>query len=379
MKDIPVYRFPAEHARENGELELYDRFAAEVRGKAGAQRAEAIRRAWQKHGKTLGRTFAVYGLSAVLSALVESVADAARDNDDYETYVEKWLQAFWGNLGDNLNPLGLLPMVSDLWEIAQGYEPENPLFSGIYTLKESVERAIKYAQGESTAEWYGVAYPLLQGASLAGSGNDTAAKNYLQMAGLSGDSTDSYGTIAGRLNRSNLAYQQALLGLQQRYKTTGTGSTRSGGSSSGSKSGGYTTSQLQQMANKFSSMKGTEPLYDFYKRTLTNAGWIKADTGTKASTQSAAGGTGAGKAGTTTSKLPAATTKTPWSTSGTVDGVAGASVSMASPKGGNYNTALREAQQMANNGYDMAQITEYLIRKNYSDSTISQVSQTMGW
>ena len=220
---------------------------------------------------------------------------------------------------------------------------------------------------------------LLQGASLAGSGNDTAAKNYLQMAGLSGDSTDSYGTIAGRLNSSNLAYQQALLGLQQRYKTTGTGSTRSGGSSSGSKSGGYTTSQLQQMANKFSSMKGTEPLYDFYKRTLTNAGWIKADTGTKASTQSAAGGTGAGKAGTTTSKLPAATTKTPWSTSGTVDGVAGASVSMASPKGGNYNTALREAQQMANNGYDMAQITEYLIRKNYSDSTISQVSQTMGW
>lgn len=220
---------------------------------------------------------------------------------------------------------------------------------------------------------------LLQGASLAGSGNDTAAKNYLQMAGLSGDSTDSYGTIAGRLNSSNLAYQQALLGLQQRYKTTGTGSTRSGGSSSGSKSGGYTTSQLQQMANKFSSMKGTEPLYDFYKRTLTNAGWIKADIGTKASTQSAAGGTGAGKAGTTTSKLPAATTKTPWSASGTVDGVAGASVSMASPKGGNYNTALREAQQMANNGYDMAQITEYLIRKNYSDSTISQVSQTMGW
>ena len=174
---------------------------------------------------------------------------------------------------------------------------------------------------------------LLQGASLAGSGNDTAAKNYLQMAGLSGDSTDSYGTIAGRLNSSNLAYQQALLGLQQRYKTTGTGSTRSGGSSSGS----------------------------------------------EASTQSAAGGTGAGKAGTTTSKLPVATTKTPWSTSGTVDGVAGASVSMASPKGGNYNTALREAQQMANNGYDMAQITEYLIRKNYSDSTISQVSQTMGW
>lgn len=202
---------------------------------------------------------------------------------------------------------------------------------------------------------------LLQGASLAGSGNDTAAKNYLRMAGLSGDSTDSYGTIAGRLNSSNLAYQQALLGLQQRYKTT----------DPESKSSGYTTSELQKMADKFSSMKGTEPLYDFYKQTLTDAGWIKADTDTKASTQS--------EAEITTSELPVATAKTPWSTSGTVDGVAGASVSMASPKGGNYNTALREAQQMANNGYDMVQITEYLIRKNYSDSTISQVSQAMGW
>ena len=207
----------------------------------------------------------------------------------------------------------------------------------------------------------------------------SALLSIVQLAGLDTGAVDDYDTVAGRLNSSNLAYQQALLGLQQRYKTTGTGSTRSGGSSSGSKSGGYTTSQLQQMANKFSSMTGTEPLYDFYKQTLTDAGWIKADTGTKASTQSAAGGTGAGKAGTTTSMLPAATTITPWSTCGTVDGVAGAAVSMASPKGGNYITALREAQQMANNGYNMAQITEYLIRKNYSDSTISQVSQTMGW
>ncbi len=237
----------------------------------------------------------------------------------------------------------------------------------------------------------------LNAMSASASGNNSAKNTILQLAGLDTGAVDDYDTVAGRVNNSNLAYEEALQKMQNKYgldlyagqlklnrQYAGTGSSgsstrRSSGSRSGSTSSGYTTSQLQQMANKFSSMKGTEPLYDFYKRTLTNAGWIKADTGTKASTQSAAGGTGAGKAGTTTSKLPAATTKTPWSTSGTVDGVAGASVSMASPKGGNYNTALREAQQMANNGYDMAQITEYLIRKNYSDSTISQVSQTMGW
>ena len=101
---------------------------------------------------------------------------------------------------------------------------------------------------------------LLQGASLAGSGNDTAAKNYLQMAGVDTGSID--------------------------YRTTGsgssrTGSTKSGNTSSGSgKTGttGFTNSQLQTMATKFSGMKETNPLYDFYQKTLTDAGWLKNST-----------------------------------------------------------------------------------------------------
>ena len=40
MKDIPVYRFPAEHARENGELELY-----RASNKANAACKEAIEKA----------------------------------------------------------------------------------------------------------------------------------------------------------------------------------------------------------------------------------------------------------------------------------------------------------------------------------------------
>lgn len=223
----------------------------------------------------------------------------------------------------------------------------------------------------------------LNAMNASANGNDSAKNTILRLAGLDTNAVDDFSTVAGRQNSSNLAYQQALLGMQQRYKTTGTGGTRSGGSSSGNTSGTkYTSNNITSLLGKLAGMSQKDPMYSVIAGELQKAG-VPMDTilgtGTTASTQSAAGGTGAGKAGTTTSKLPAATTKTPWSTSGTVDGVAGASVSMASPKGGNYNTALREAQQMANNGYDMAQITEYLIRKNYSDSTISQVSQTMGW
>ena len=44
MKDIPVYRFPAEHARENGELELY-----RASNKASTACKEAIEKAISEH------------------------------------------------------------------------------------------------------------------------------------------------------------------------------------------------------------------------------------------------------------------------------------------------------------------------------------------
>ena len=123
---------------------------------------------------------------------------------------------------------------------------------------------------------------LLQGASLAGSGNDTAAKNYLQMAGVDTGSIDYSPT----LNQRQLNYTASQLALNNRYKTTGSGSsrtssTKSGNTSSGSsKTGttGFTNSQLQTMATKFSGMKKTDPLYDFYQKTLTDAGWLKNST-----------------------------------------------------------------------------------------------------
>ena len=44
MKDIPVYGFPAERARENGELELY-----RASNKASAACKEAIEKAISEH------------------------------------------------------------------------------------------------------------------------------------------------------------------------------------------------------------------------------------------------------------------------------------------------------------------------------------------
>lgn len=115
---------------------------------------------------------------------------------------------------------------------------------------------------------------LLQGASLASSGNDTGAKSYLQLAGIDPGSTDYYSTIAGRQNASALAL------ARQKSAITGTGrsskSKSSTGSSSGRKtgSGGFTNSQLMSMSKAFKGMASTDPMYSFYKKTLSDAGWL---------------------------------------------------------------------------------------------------------
>lgn len=130
---------------------------------------------------------------------------------------------------------------------------------------------------------------LLQGAELAAGGNDTAANNYLQMAGLPTGSVDSYSTIASRLNQADIAKYASQLALQNRYRTTtGTGSgRRSGGTSRSTKSGsasskvdGYTQPQLNTMFKEYSTMKPDDQRRSYYEDTLADAGRIQRLTGT---------------------------------------------------------------------------------------------------
>lgn len=236
-------------------------------------------------------------------------------------------------------------------------------------------------QGLSTVEKEKMA-ALVQGASLASTGNDTAARNYLQMAGVDSGATDTYGTMAARQNQAKVDYQNALLAMQRRY-SSGSGGSRSGNRSgnSGNRSSGnrYTSGNVTSLINKMAGMDPSNPMYSVMAGELQKAG-VDMSSVLDAGQEEAAKSTGGtGNTARTTPKLPTVENKKPWKTVGTVDGVAGASTSLSEARGGNYGTALREARQMENNGYGMDQITEYLIRKNYSDSVISQVSVAMGW
>lgn len=108
-------------------------------------------------------------------------------------------------------------------------------------------------------------------ANLAGGGNQTAADNLLtQFLNMPAGSAGSYSDISKNLLATALA-----------KKSSGSSGGSSGSKSSGGTKGSgnsWTNSQLQSMAKTFSSMKEKDPLYDFYKKTLTDNGWLNADT-----------------------------------------------------------------------------------------------------
>lgn len=159
-------------------LDAASQYNLDVRehGKAGA---------WQRNGKKIGKAFSVYLLSATFSALVESIADAVRDDDD-EEFWEKFVQALWGedgkflqgNLSQDLTILGKLPYIKNFISSLQGYESGdmslasmNNLLNAYKIWEETVklntgaqEKATKVTYYGKMTEW-GKIYKTLQALS----------------------------------------------------------------------------------------------------------------------------------------------------------------------------------------------------------------------
>ena len=135
-------------------------------------------RAWQRNGKQIARTIYVYSVGAVMLAAVQAAADALRDDDDYQTFMEKWLEAFGGNAVDELMPLNKLPIISDFYEAAKeivatwtgwdiyGNPPQSVFMQWYDSLVKGGEILHDRIMGEDTNyTWYGGIYKLLQALS----------------------------------------------------------------------------------------------------------------------------------------------------------------------------------------------------------------------
>ena len=113
----------------------------------------------------VARAFAVYAATGVLTAAAAAVVDAFRDDDDEKDWVEKYMSAVGANTVDNLNPAGLLPGVSDVLSLLEGYEPSRLDTQSLQRIVWAAQEVKKYADGESKQNLYGVTYKIAQAAS----------------------------------------------------------------------------------------------------------------------------------------------------------------------------------------------------------------------
>jgi hypothetical protein len=77
--------------------------------------------------------------SIVFNAALKSIIMAMRDDDDDESYVEKYFEHFVGDLKDNLNPLSLIPFVKDIVSIFNGYDVERMDMALFSDLKNAID------------------------------------------------------------------------------------------------------------------------------------------------------------------------------------------------------------------------------------------------
>ena len=153
-------------------IDAFDKYHADL------QRGMTRQQAWKKNGRMIGRVAYVYGLSAAILAAVQAVADAFRDDDDYQDFFEKWLEAFGGNLVDELMPFNKLPILSDVYEAAKeviatwtgwdiyGNAPQSAWMQWYDSLIKGMEIIHgKITGDEDRYTWYGGIYKLLQAIS----------------------------------------------------------------------------------------------------------------------------------------------------------------------------------------------------------------------
>ena len=110
---------------------------------------DALRKGDRKHLKrTVG---AVYG-SVLLNSLLVSLVYAARDDDEDETWWEKYLSSVAVEMLDGLNPITYYPFLKDIWSIGQGFDVERSDMSLITDFADAAKKVVGGIQAVTSAE-----------------------------------------------------------------------------------------------------------------------------------------------------------------------------------------------------------------------------------
>lgn len=132
--------------------------------------------------------------SQILNTILVSFVYAGRDDDDDETYLEKYIGTFTGEVIDNLNPAGYIPFLKNIVSIVQGYEVERSDMSVISDLWKAWENL----------------------------GNDNIS-TYRKVEGFAGSIAQIFGLPVKNIMRDARGIYQTVMSFMSGEKTTAAG------------------------------------------------------------------------------------------------------------------------------------------------------------
>ena len=92
--------------------------------------------------KTIARAFGSVAVSIILNNALASIVYAMRDDDDDETFIEKYFQSFTSGMIDDINPMTYYPFLKDVYSIFQGYDVERADMSVIADVRDAMKKAV---------------------------------------------------------------------------------------------------------------------------------------------------------------------------------------------------------------------------------------------
>ena len=101
--------------------------------------------------KNVGRVLASVVTSIILNNLLASAIYAMRDDDEDETFLEKYAQSFTSGMVDDLNPVTYYPFLKDIWSIFQGYDVERSDMSIISDVSDALKKVLQLL-GKDTSD-----------------------------------------------------------------------------------------------------------------------------------------------------------------------------------------------------------------------------------
>ena len=91
--------------------------------------------------KNIARAFGAVAVSIVLNNALASIVYAMRDDDEDETFIEKYFQSFTSGMIDDINPMTYYPFLKDVWSLFQGYDVERSDMSVIADVRDALKQA----------------------------------------------------------------------------------------------------------------------------------------------------------------------------------------------------------------------------------------------